>query len=112
MKQNRSVVNAIDSEGTPRFRRWFSAIGAAGLLLVASAAALFGYALSQGVHCPECDQHFLGAAYPWWARFFFVKNVVLGAGVVGGLAGFAGRPRRWGAIALALAAVLTALTPM
>lgn len=88
-------------------------VGLVGMLLVVLAAVFFSIALSQGVHCPECDKRNLGDRYAWWAGYFLVKDVLW---VAGGLAGLlsvlVAARKRWGAIALALALALLASTPM
>jgi hypothetical protein len=64
-------------------RKWSTRVSLAGVGIVLFALALTLYARANGVHCPECDQRWLGDAYDKWKTFFAFKDGVwdLGFGV-------------------------------
>ena len=79
----------------------FTGVGATAL-----AAAMFVFALANGVHCPACDAHRLGDRYAAWQTFFNVKDGLWLAGFVLSLLGTPLAHRRLPGILGALAAFI------
>src|SRR6185295_16898932 len=76
--RRRSARSVSYHGGTMReLRRALTVVGELSVGLVAASLAMTAFALFNGIHCPECDERLLGAAYAWWARYFQVKTGVL-----------------------------------
>jgi hypothetical protein len=65
----------------PALRKWSTRVAFAGAAITVLAAVLFGFALANGVHCPECDARELGDRYAAWKTFFNVKDALWVAGL-------------------------------
>jgi hypothetical protein len=90
-----------------------SRVGLVCLGLAAASQTMFAFALSQDIHCPECDRIRLGSQYPLWAAYFTVHHSLLMMAGVGGFTSLFFAKKRvlsMAAFVLAMAQVLT--TPM
>jgi hypothetical protein len=87
-------------------RKWVGLSGLLGIGCVVASVAMMSWSLSRGVHCPECNRFQIADGFPWWSAFFELKNSVLAIGAMLGLAAaIGGKPRRYGLVALAGAAL-------
>jgi hypothetical protein len=97
-----------------RYGRHFRTLGFSGFAVLLLAFTLTGYALANGVPCPECDSHHLTSAdFAFWKRYFLAKDgVYLAATLLLAVASPWAAPRRWPFVfGLALALFSLALTP-
>jgi hypothetical protein len=68
-------------------------------------AAMLGFALILGIHCPECDRYKLGSSYGFWVHYFDVQRLAAVVGVPPALLALLGADRRryaLGAVVLTL----------
>lgn len=94
-------------------RKAFTVLGIASLSSVVFSTLMFCYALSAGVHCPQCDRLQLGDSFSYWESFFNLQYSLLFIGGLVGLLSLVGaKQRKYALFAVGLAALRLLFMPM